>query len=58
VSFRVLNWRITVGLSLWSLGFNLLYFWLVSHRLRDTLVLSASSLFVLGAAHLAHSVQK
>ena len=54
----MLNWRITVGLSLWSLGFNLLYFWLVSHRLRDTLVLSASSLFVLGAAHLAHSVQK
>ena len=56
-SFRLLNWRISVGVSAISLAFNLLYFWAVRHNLRDTLVLSASSLFTVGAMHVGHSIK-
>ncbi len=56
-SFRFLSWRISIGISAVSLGFNVLYFYLVRHSLRDALVLGASSLFTIGAMHLGHSLR-
>lgn len=55
-SFRVLDYRVTLGVSVWALAANVLYFWLVRHSLRDALVLGASSLVTIGAMHIGHSV--
>ena len=56
MSVRVLDWRITCGVSVWTLAFNLVYFYVIRHSARDALVLGASSLFTIGAMHLGHSV--
>lgn len=51
---KVMDIRITLGLSFISLLFNFGYFFIVDHNLREAIKLSASSILTLGCAHAAH----
>ena len=54
----ILNWKISVGISLVSLLFNFAYFYIVQHSITDAIKLSASSLITVGAMHISHSIKK
>jgi hypothetical protein len=51
---KVLDWRITVGLSALSLVLNLAYFYWMYHDWHQALRLSFTSLFWIGTTHIAH----
>lgn len=57
MSFKFLNWRVSIGVSVFSLLFNFAYFYIVRHNWHEALVLSGSSIFTIGTMHLAHSIK-
>lgn len=50
-----MDWRITCGLSVVSLAFNLGYYALITHSAGQSAKLAASSIITLAAAHGAHA---
>ena len=58
LTLHILDWRVTVGLSFLSLAANLGYYALVTHDVRQTMMLAAASLFSIAATHAAHYVAK
>lgn len=52
---RLMDWRITLGVSVLSLGFNWAWYLLVTHSAGQSIKLAASSLVTLAAAHGAHA---
>jgi hypothetical protein len=55
MTLKILDWRITVGLSFLSLILNLTYFQWLDHNWVETWKMSITSLFAIGTTHLAHA---
>lgn len=56
IVLKVLDWRISLGVSFASFAFNLAYFWLIQHDLLQSIKYSVSSVVTVAALHGAHAV--
>ena len=54
MTLKILDWKISVGLSIVSLMLNLAYFYWLDHSWREAFKMSFTSIFAIACTHLSH----